>query len=341
MKQQTGTSPLIGRRAFLQIIAAAGAAGALWQFGLRPELLPGQVIRESRVMMGTQVNLIIYGPDRESCKDAVYVTFARMEELIGILSRHSSGSDLYRLNKNGFLPEPRKEMREVLLLAEGISKATEGAFDVSVLPLLKLYSERSPQDTLPADHALHETMQLVDYRKINISRPSITLEKMGMALTLDGIGKGYIVDQGVSTLKSKGFSNVYVEAGGDLMVSGVKTGNKPWRIGISNPRPESSASLVALRISDRAVATSGDYMQPFSPDMRHHHIIDPRTGISPPELASATVTAPTVALADGLATAAMVMGPGNSLELLESMDNCEGFFISKELKQYRTSGFPS
>ena len=160
-----------------------------------------------------------------------------------------------------------------------------------------------------------------------------------MGVSLDGIGKGYIVDRGVDQLKDYGFNNVYVEAGGDLMVSGQKSDDTPWRIGIRNPRPEQKKELVTLKVSDKAIATSGDYFQAFSPDLKHHHIIDPRSGFSPPELASCTVTAPNVALADGLATAAMVLGKDAALDLLEPMQGCEAYMVTKELKQYNTTGF--
>ena len=339
MKQKTGTSPRMGRRRFLQIVAAAGATGALWQLGLRKKILQGKVVRQSRVMMGTQINLIVYGPDSDTCEEAVHATFSRMEGLIGSLSRHSPESELSELNRTGRLANPGNDLRQVLLFAEQISKLTEGTFDVTVLPLLELYKNGHADNTLPTTEELHNTLQMVDYRKIAISPTAITLDKKGMAITLDGIGKGYIVDQGVATLKSRGFSSVYVEAGGDLMVTGAKKGDEPWRIGIRNPRPESSDKLIAIGITNRAVATSGDYMQPFTPDLRYHHIIDPRTGISPPELASATVTAPTVVLADGLATAVMVLGPKKSKELLESIPGCEGLFISKNLSRTQTSGF--
>jgi thiamine biosynthesis lipoprotein len=341
MKKHTGISPLIGRRRFLQIIAATGAAGAIWQLGLKTKISAGQVVRQSRTMMGTQINLIVYGPDRDSCEDAIQSTFTRMDELITMLSRHNSESELSALNQKGILERPGKDIRKILLLAGQISKSTGGAFDVTILPLQELYTHSKTENSLPSDNALRTALKLIDYRKIDIRQNSITLEKQGMAVTLDGIGKGYIVDQGVATLRSKGFANVYVEAGGDLMVSGTKAGKWPWQIGIRNPRPETSNELITIGLANRAVATSGDYMQPFTSDLRHHHIIDPRTGISPPELASATVTAPTVALADGLATAALVMGPEKSLDLIESMPGSECFLIGKDLKHFRTTGFHS
>ena len=339
MKHNSANSLHFSRRGFLQIVAATGAAGALWHLGLKPKKSTIHTIRQSRIMMGTQINLIVHGPDPDNCKDAVESTFARMDELVSKLSRHNQKSELSTLNNQGTLSHPSEDLRQVLLLANKISNITGGAFDITVLPLLELYNRATKENILPSEEQVTTSLNFVDYRKINISDTSITLAKKGMAITLDGIGKGYIVDQGAATLQSKGFTNVYVEAGGDLMVSGTKPSKIPWRIGVRNPRPEEASNLITIEMSNKAVATSGDYMQPFTADMRHHHIIDPRSGISPPELASATVCAPTVALADGLATAAMVMGPAQAIVTLESLPDCEGFFISKNLQQYRTKGF--
>ncbi len=289
--------------------------------------------------MGTQINLIAYGPDHDTCLDAVESTFTRMESLVGMLSRHDPASELSQLNRNGIIDRPGKDIREVLLLGKNISRTTDGAFDVTMLPLQELYSLKKSSHPLPSDADLHETLKMVDYTKLAISQDAIQLRKKGMAVTLDGIGKGYIVDQGVAEFKNKGFDSVYVEAGGDLMVTGSKVAGKPWQIGIRNPRTDSPNELIVMGLSNKAVATSGDYMQPFSADLRHHHIIDPRTGISPPELASATVTASSVALADALATAAMVMGPEKSLQTFAALPDCECLLIGKDLNQFKSKGF--
>lgn len=341
MKQQNGTSPRIGRRRFLQIIAATGATGVLWQLGLRKKILRDRVVRQSRSLMGTQINLIVYGPDRDTSEKAINKTFSRMETLVGSLSRHNPESELSSLNRTGRLTNPGKDIQNVLQFSQQISELTGGSFDVTILPLYHLYKSRQKTDSLPTDNEIRDTLHLVDYRQISVNPTAIKLNRIGMGVTLDGIGKGYIVDQGIETLKSMGFDSVYVEAGGDLMVTGPKNSEEAWRIGIQNPRPESSDKMMVIGITHTAVATSGDYMQPFTKDLSYHHILDPHTGISPPELASATVTAPTVALADALATAAMVMGPERSLALLESMPGCEGLLIKKDLTRKQTSGFTS
>ena len=103
-----------------------------------------------------------------------------------------------------------------------------------------------------------------------------------MGITLDGIGKGYIVDAGTAVLREHGFSNVLVEAGGDLMASGKKEAAQPWRVGVQPPRPQTDKVLARFNLNNQAAATSGDYMQPFSADLSQHHILDPRTGYSAP-----------------------------------------------------------
>lgn len=326
----------IGRRKFLQIIALAGTAGGLYQFGLLGGTSGGKVVRQSRSMMGTEINLIVCGPDEDACLEAVRSTFGRMEALERVLSRHQADSELSRLNREGVLPAASTDLNAVLDLAGDISRRTEGAFDVTVLPLLQLYG----YDRLPAEEDLLRCLALVDYRGIERQGSGFALGRPGMGITLDGIAKGYIVDQGVAALRQNGFDNVYVEAGGDLMVSGSKPAGQPWRIGVRQPRPVSDWQMPLIATTaPLAIATSGDYMQAFTDDLRHHHILDPRTGMSPPELASATVTAPAAALADALATAAMVLGPERALAVIESFDGCEGLLVGKNLQRYRTSGF--
>ena len=160
-----------------------------------------------------------------------------------------------------------------------------------------------------------------------------------MAITLDGIAKGYIVDQGVAVLSGLGFENVVVEAGGDLMASGLKDGTVPWRIGLRSPRKEQPGFMVKVDVLNKAVATSGDYQQYYTPDLNHHHIIDPRSGYSVPQLASATIVAPTCMQADALATSLMVLDIQEGLSLIESLDKIEAYLVSKELKVFPTQGF--
>jgi thiamine biosynthesis lipoprotein len=288
--------------------------------------------------MGTVLNLTVYGPDRDQCQEGVLKTATAMRALETKLSRHMESSELAMLNRQGWLANPSSELREVLSLARDLHRRSSGAFDVTMLPLLRLH-EAASRGGHPAIDGLAAARQLVFMDGVSHDGDSLRLVRPEMGLTLDGIGKGYIVDCGVAELKKCGFANVYVEAGGDLMVTGNKEGRTPWRIALRPPRPQPSDKPVVVAVSDKAVATSGDYLQAFSADFRHHHIIDPRSGFSPPELASCTVTAPTVALADGLATALMVLGREDGLALIEGMDGCEAYLVDKGLQVAHSKGF--
>jgi thiamine biosynthesis lipoprotein len=183
-----------------------------------------------------------------------------------------------------------------------------------------------------------ERRALVGTDAIRVDGRTVTFDRPGMAITLDGIGKGYVVDRAIDQLKAHGFADVMVEAGGDLVAAGHRDGERPWRLGIRRPRP-GMKRMLRVTASDMAVATSGDYMQPFTSDFSAHHILDPRTGVSAPELASSTILAPNAALADGLATTTMVLGARLGRALVEEMDGCEGCFIGKDLTVTKTTGF--
>ncbi len=339
MEQETGTSALLNRRRFLQIIAVAGAAGITWKLGFSAKGRPLQTARRSKPIMGTVVNLTVYGPDRDQCEEAISKTIAGMEQLESLLSRHMTNSELARLNRQGFVDNPSSHLVHVLQLAADISAKSSGAFDVTILPLLQMHESIRGSNDHPDPGTLSSTIKLVDFSRLRVSSRRISLLRQEMGVSLDGIGKGYIVDQGINTLKANGFNNVYLEAGGDLMVSGHKNRSSPWRIGLRSPRSGQRDTPVILSISDKAVATSGDYLQAFTPDLRHHHIIHPQNGFSPPELASSTVTAPNVALADSLATAVMVLGKQDGLDLIETMDGCEAYVVDKQLNHFYTTSF--
>lgn len=325
------------RREAIRIVALAGTAASLGLLAFSEQKGLCEV-RQSRVRMGTTLNLVVITPDRDQAEAAIAATFSRMKDLETILSHHQEYSELSCLNRFGKLASPSPELFDVLCLAETISRKTDGHFDVTVLPLLDLYSKQGPEVTENPD-LITDALQTVNHEHVILGNNEIKFVEPNMAVTLDGIGKGYIVDQGVNTLSGFGFDSVFVEAGGDLLARGGKPSGKPWRIGIRNPRPEMSGHMATVSGDSLAVATSGDYFQPFTRDLSLHHIIDPRSGISPPGLASCTITAPNAALADALATACLVLGTDRSIDLLAGMENCEGYFIGKDLTVCKTNGF--
>ncbi len=325
----------ISRRNFLKIIAVGAMAGATAKLGLDALSVPERV-SATRLLMGTVVNLTIVSDDRVAAQSAIETTLARMSELESVLSRFQPESQLSQLNRSGHLDDASPALLGLIAQAQTLSNLSGGAFDITVKPLVDLYQRHQAENgELPPAAEIEAALALVDYRQIQVDGAQIAFAQPRMSITLDGIAKGYIVDEGVSVLKALGFDNVLVEAGGDLLASGQKSAEEAWQIGVQSPRKAQSGLLEKLAVKDKAVATSGDYMQAFSADMRQHHIIDPRTGYSAPELAGATIMAPSAMLADGLATAVMVLGSQDGLALVEKLSGCSAYLADKNLKVFK------
>ncbi|MDX1566307.1 MAG: FAD:protein FMN transferase [Longimicrobiales bacterium] len=336
----------ISRRQALKITAVAGVSLALGG-GLTRALLERarlHRIRRTRIQMGTEVSVTVVHPDPAEAGRLVDATFAEIERLEAILSRYRPGSPVSRLARDGVLHDAPPDLVEVLARARNLSERTEGAFDVTVAPLLDLYRARADggdgmsggaQPALPSDEEIEAALARVDYRRLRLESGLVALEEPGMSLTLDGIAKGYIVDGAVATLAAGGAERVLVEAGGDLATRGSDAGDQ--EVAIQNPL-DPGGVLGVLRLRGEGVASSGDYVHAFSQDRRHHHILDPRTGRSPRHTAGVTVVAPRAVDADALSTAAFVLGPEEGLALLEEADGVEGLIVGKDGSRKVTRG---
>ncbi|MBT8346406.1 MAG: FAD:protein FMN transferase [Desulfofustis sp.] len=326
------------RRRLLQLAAAGGVVGILGYFGLRPSHRLSAA-RHTQPMMGTIVNLVVCGEDEDFSRAGIAACIERMEGLSQMMSTYIPDSPISELNRYGSLENAPQELIDVFTLALELGTITSGAFDPTVLPLVGLFKEVRETGKLPDQQKIKEILQVVDYRHIVVEDRSVKYSRPGVTATLDAVAKGYIVDEGIKVLLGMGLTDAFVEAGGDLMAVGHRYDGKPWKIGIRNPRSDDLKKMTTIEMSDRAIATSGDYMQYFTEDKKNHHIIDPRTGFSPVRTASSSVIAPSVAWADGLATAGMVLDPDETIALLETLPDCEGYLIDKELNRYQTKGF--
>ncbi len=332
--------PMVSRRDFLKIVAFSGAVGLGLKYA--PVLLEqSATISETRLLMGTLVNLTLIGDDREAARLVVQSCLNQMENLEMVLSRFKTDSQLSQLNRTGILEKVDRHLLNLIEQSRTISEFSNGAFDITIKPLIDLYQEyQLSEKGIPSKEDIQRTLKFVDYRNLIVNGDEIKFGCPGMAITLDAIAKGYIVDQGVAVLRQNGFQNVMVEAGGDLLASGQKGNHDPWKIGVQSPRKEVEGFIARLSINNSAVATSGDYLQPFSKDFSEYHILDPRTGYSSKELASATVLAPTAALADALATTVMVLGVEKGLNLIRNFSRCDAFLVTKDLQKFQTDHFP-
>lgn len=325
---------VVSRRDFIKILALSGVAG-IATLSQWDQSLTESVVCETRLLMGTIIHIKVVSRDVKTASVAINTCLNHMASLESLFSRFRSDSQLTQLNQTGALPKAHPKLIALIEKSHQLSQYTNGAFDITVKPLLDLYQT---SHNLPNEKQIHQTLSLVDYRNLELHGDTLGFTKPDMSITLDGIAKGFIVDEGVAVLQRFGFENVMVEAGGDLLALGQKAPNHPWKIGLQAPRKELGSLMFTITVHNKAVATSGDYLQAFTSDYRAHHIIDPRSGYSSPELASVSVLAPTLALADGLATAVMVMGKAG-MHLVEQCEMCEAYAITKNCSILKTSGF--
>lgn len=318
-------SPLLTRRAFLRAGALASAA-LLCPLPASAHPLP---CTRTRLLMGTLVGISVApgsDPSSERLEAAIDAAFARMASLESILSRHDSASPLAELNRAGRLADAPPALCAVIDRAKRCHSLTSGAFDATVAPVLNvLRRAQNPRGRMELDpKALREAVCLVGDGALTRNGSTLTLERTGMSVTLDGIAKGYIVDAASRCLHEAGMHNHLINAGGDIMAQGCKAPGSPWMVGIEAPDPHGRATppLLTLPLS-AAIATSGRAHMYFDASREHHHIINPLTGASPARVHSVSVTARSALEADALATALSVMAPHDALHLARSLPGVE------------------
>jgi FAD:protein FMN transferase len=320
----------ISRRNFLKITAVAGAAigaGALTRNLFKINGL--HKISETHQLMGTIVNFVVIAESEETAHDAIQKTVNEMRRLIQMYDHRQADSPLGQLNADGITHHAHPELIATIKQSLRFSILSQGAFDVTVKPVIDALRENRPD--------WQKLIERVDYRQLSVNGDTVSLVKPGISVTLDGIAKGSVVDGGVAVLRQLGFEDVLVEAGGDMMAKGSPDGES-WKVGIAHPRVQGEY-IAEVSVENQAVATSGDYMNYFSDDYSSYHIIDPRSGMSPSTLASATVIAPSVAEADALSTTLMVLGVKDGLALIEKLPDTAALMVTKDLKIYRSDTF--
>jgi thiamine biosynthesis lipoprotein len=254
-----------------------------------------------------------------------------MQRIEGLMSTYIPDSEISRINraagKQAVAVSP--EVEEVI--REGIfwSEQSNGAFDITVEPLVQLWDFDGEKEFIPGESTIRKTASLVNYRNIEIKDHNVRLKNRGMAINVGGLAKGYAVDRAISILRSKVSSGI-VNAGGDLYAFGQKSKQNSWTIGLQHPRKPQDL-LAAFAVKNQAIATSGDYQRYFMKDgVRYHHIFDPQTGRPARMMISTTIITTEVMDADALATAVFVMGPDKGIEWVDSMANIEAMLVLED-----------
>ena len=231
------------------------------------------------------------------------------------------------------------DLFEVIDHAINVSLKTNGAFDITIAPLVNLwgFGPDKLQNKIPTDEIIELTKKNTGYKKISIDKSLKKISKLDPNLHIDlsGIAKGFAVDKIARYLDKRGFKNYLVEIGGELIGKGLNKDNEIWQIGIENPNNNSDTIKRIIRLKDMAMATSGNYMNYFEKDgVRYSHTINPVTGKPiKHKLASVTVLDNSAMNADALATAFMVLGPEKALSLANNLEMAI-YLIIKDGKRF-------
>lgn len=299
------------------------------------------------LLMDTFIRLVADGRDAESVLEQ---TVAEMSRLEGILSAHMLNSDVWCIN--GAQGEPvvvSQETIDVLERAALVYEKSSGTFDVTVGSVMRLWGFGTDTMAVPSAENLAEAMQGVGFSNISydVSTRTVQLTNPHTKLDLGGVAKGYIVDRALELIRSKGIKHAIVDAGGDVRVLGGRPGKYVWdktraaRVGVQDPvAPDGLIAIID--ITDGSVLTSGDYERFFVQDgVRYTHIIDPRTGYPVRGITSVTIVTEEAALADGIATAVMVLGKDEGMKLINSWDGVEGMLITEDEEILISNGLQS
>ena len=291
-------------------------------------LQPGhrQVVRRAHYVMGTIFEITAYGADRKETVAAVEQSFTAIRQADEILSHYRPESDLMRLNRSasqGTVTVDR-DLYRVLEEALRFARLSEGAFDVTVGPLVRLWSEAAGRDRAPSEQEILETRKRVGSVKVELlPELQVRFAQRGLEINLGAIGKGWAVDQAVAVLRRHGVRDAFVSAGTSTVYALGDDGlGEGWEVSVRNPI--AGDPLATFRIRDRAVSTSAAYERYWEiTGNRFGHILDPRSGQPAVSMLSATVVAPTATAADALSTAAYVMGIEEGSALFRRL-NLEG-----------------
>ncbi len=308
-----------------------------------PQRLPGALRRfeYSQVHMGTQFRIVLYASDLPTADQASSVAFDRIAELDDIMSDYRPSSELMLLcQRAGGAPvKVSEDLFYVLSKSQELAERSDGAFDITVGPIVRLWRRARRKHELPDPERLRQALELVGYEKLRLDPRVRTaqLVRPSMLLDLGGIGKGYAADEALRVLNRYGIGSALVAGGGDIAVSNPPPGKEGWIVGIAPLESLASAQDKTetqnlkseiqdekpptryISLHDGGVSTSGDAEQHVEiGGIRYSHIVNPKTGLALTGRSSVTVLAPDGITADSLATGVSVLGPERGLELIGS-----------------------
>ena len=308
-----------------------------------------QYYEKSNIVMDTAVTLSASGANS---KEAVEESFKRLDEINEMASTNIDTSDVYKINsasgKNYVKVSP--EILKMIETSIKYSKLSDGAWDITLGPIINLWGIGTDNERLPSDEEIKAKLPLVGYDKISIdeNNSSVMLQKEGMAIDLGGIAKGFAADEVLKIYKKYNIENGLINLGSSSIYAvGKNKDNNQWSVGIKHPRSEEpNAYMGIIKLSNESLSTSGDYERYFMENnKRYHHIMDPKTGYPVDNgVMSDTIVIDSDnednnMLCDLLTTTVFTLGQEKGLELIASLPGVSCEITTSDYKVYTSEGF--
>ena len=294
----------------------------------------GTLVKETRTLMDTFCEISCYGTSRDEAIPAIDEAFKEMERIESVFSKFNETGEVSKINKQAFL-DKLGVSREVFNLTERsvyYSRISEGAFDITVAPLMDTWDFYRKNKAIPDKEAIEKALEGVGYRNIGLDSVSGSIKFLNKNTKLDfgGIAKGYAVDRAKDILISRGIKDGLINLGGNIFALGNAPGGKNWKTGVLDPRNKGKL-LHNFELTNRAISTSGNYERFFEIEgKRYSHIINPVTGVPCQGIISVTVVADSAEEADALSTAIFVMGEEKGLQFAKFIKNIKVLMLKEE-----------
>ena len=303
-----------------------------------------QEVSDTDFLLNTVSTITVYNMNGKKAQEIIDECFSLCRDYENMLSKTIKTSDVSRINSSGGKAvEVNSETAELINLAVNYSRLSNGKFDITVNSAAELWDFTGENPHIPTDSEIDEALEKINYKNINVEGNTVFLNGNGTSIDLGGIAKGYIGDRARDFLMENGVEKAIINLGGNILVITPEGDKKGATIGIQEPFAQQGKLLGTVNIKNGTVVTSGIYERYFEENGKiYHHILDTSTA-RPVEndLYSVTIIAENSADADALSTACFALGIDEGMKLIESLDNTEAVFVTKDLECIASSGAQS
>ncbi|MHC8947503.1 FAD:protein FMN transferase [Sphingobacterium hungaricum] len=302
----------------------------------------GQILfKQKATLMGSLFEITVVDSDTLSARKNVQAVISEITRIENLISEWKSDSEVSEVNRSAGIQPVRvsPELFDLTKRAIYYSEISEGAFDISIAAMDKIWLFDGSMTEMPTESAIRKSVEKVGYKNIVLDsiHSTIFLRYPGMKIGFGSIGKGYAADKGRELMKQTGVEGGIVNASGDIATWGLQPDKNPWTIGINNPfKPHKLIEV--LKLKESAVATSGSYEKYAEIDgKKYAHIINPKTGYPSTGLTSVTIVGPSAEFANALSTSSMVLGKKAALKLVKKFPSYRGVFLTDKGRVHKAN----